>query len=599
MSDSQAKFDLSKLATAKGAQSFQPESTSRKRRRLDIRTWLPLLVVVGGTAALSAVYLVPLLEPVHEVNLQPVVIEQDAEQRRTTTALLASGWVEPDPYPTRINPQVMGIVQDVYVVEGDPLIAGETVVAQLDTTLIEREIAVVEARIAAKRQQIVEKQAQIERLRTLEGRNFEARLRLVRLERELAGLTRAEKEAQAELTSAQAKREQNAELRMDHAHHDVMHAQVAEELRRHEQEYEMIEARLPYLKAQAEALEDNVEADAATELEALEARTAYEEALKRRDGYEVRIERLREKFEATHRTCEIARELVAEPEALDAAVREARAKLDGIGPQIEALQKEIRVAREEAEDPLLFRTDIEVLTTQARGIELEIEETKAELALLEERKRLHTVISPVDGEVLDVPTEPGSMLGTLSEAHAIVTAFDPQQIQVRVYLPLGDIPSVEVGQRVEITSDAVRGHTYEGVVTRFVRRASLERNALEVKVEVQDPNGGLTPDMLTRCRFLPVERERDEDETEVQQVTRFFVPSDAVVSTDEGEAIYVYDPRGRLQGEGLARRELVTIHEDAVAPDGHVEVEGALQRGQRVISSPPSDLRHGTRVRRY
>ena len=596
MDESQPKFDLSKLATAKGAESFRPASTVTRKRRLDLRTWTPLLLVVAGTAALTAVYLVPLLEPVHEAALQPVVVEQDAEQRRSTTALLASGWVEPNPYPMRVNPQVSGRVEHLNdLVEGDRLVAGETVVAQLDTTLIEREIAVVEARIAAKRQQFVEKQTQIERLRTLEARNFDARLRLARLERELAGLTRAEKEAQAELTSAQAKREQNAELRMDHAHHDVMHAQVAEELRRHEQKYEMIEARLPYLKAQAEALEDNVEANAVTELEALEARTAYEEALKRRDGYEVRIERLREKFEATHRTCEIARELVAEPEALDAAVREARAKLDGISPQIEALQKEIRVAREEAEDPLLFRTDIEVLTTQARGIELEIEETKAELALLEERKRLHTVLSPVDGEVLEVVAQPGSTFGTMEGIGALVTAYDPQKIQVRVYLPFGDVPAVEPGQRVEITSDAVPGHTYEGVVARFVRKANLARNALEVKVEVQDPDGRLKPEMLTRCRFLPIERERADDEP--ADVLRFYVPRTALADTPEGEAVYVYDPRGHVQGEGLARRVAVTAHEGAVAPEGHVEVEGPLQRGQRVIASPPSGLGHGSRVR--
>ena len=91
----------------------------------------------------------------------------------------------------------------------------------------------------------------------------------------------------------------------------------------------------------------------------------------------------------------------------------------------------------------------------------------------------------------------------------IVSLFDPRQVQVWVEVNQRDVGRVSVGQPVTLRADALRDQTIHGRVSRIMPKANLQRNTVEVKIELTDAEGnaekpdGLRPEMSVQVTFLP------------------------------------------------------------------------------------------------
>jgi multidrug efflux pump subunit AcrA (membrane-fusion protein) len=111
------------------------------------------------------------------------------------------------------------------------------------------------------------------------------------------------------------------------------------------------------------------------------------------------------------------------------------------------------------------------------------------------------------------------------------------------------------------------------------------RATIKVRVEILDADERLFPEMSSTVYFLP-------DESESQQKTaerRLFCPTDAIVSGPEGKS-HVW----LLEGDGRLRQAEVRAGDDN---DGHTEILGGLEGGERVVVRPPADLREGQLVK--
>ena len=80
--------------------------------------------------------------------------------------------------------------------------------------------------------------------------------------------------------------------------------------------------------------------------------------------------------------------------------------------------------------------------------------------------------------------------------------YDPEHLQVRVDVPLADAAGLFVGQRCEIVVQLLPDVIFAGDVTRITHEADLQKNTLQVKVRVLEPDPVLKPQMLCRVRFL-------------------------------------------------------------------------------------------------
>ena len=158
--ETESRLDLSRLAFDRGPTT----STARKPRhrqsrgRFLARIVLPGLILLGFTT-MAGWAARDLLRPAKRVTVVPVVIRQ-AEVRKAGTPLFqAAGWVEPRPTATFVSSLASGVVEELLVVSGQQVKAGETI-ARLVT--VDAELAVERAEADLKLAEAAVDQAQAE-----------------------------------------------------------------------------------------------------------------------------------------------------------------------------------------------------------------------------------------------------------------------------------------------------------------------------------------------------------------------------------------------------------------------------------------------------
>ncbi len=272
------------------------------------------------------------------------------------------------------------------------------------------------------------------------------------------------------------------------------------------------------------------------------------------------------------------------------ATQNAEAKRNEI-EAIEARQPmiESRIARHTAELRAAER-DIELriedhqLVSNAKAA---VESAEADLALAEARRdeaalalSRTTITAPISGYVLRRIKAPGDkVIQMMDEPHSahLVHIYDPSKLQVRVDVPLADASHVHLGQACEVVVEILPDRTFKGEVLRITHEADLQKNTLEIKVKVIDPDPLLKPEMLTRVRFLagkaPAGQSAadDEDSKNNQSV---LVASESIGTNAQGDCVWVIGDRSGTRG---VLREIAV---QRLAEEGAwVRVSGAIQPG--------------------
>src|SRR5687768_1403130 len=103
------------------------------RRRWVLRMGVPVALILAFAAVLAYAARDALL-PAHEVMVAPVIIKTAAGGAAVEGAVIAqaAGWVEPDPYPVHVTALTDGVVNEVLVLEGQPVKAGQAVAKLVD-----------------------------------------------------------------------------------------------------------------------------------------------------------------------------------------------------------------------------------------------------------------------------------------------------------------------------------------------------------------------------------------------------------------------------------------------------------------------------------
>jgi RND family efflux transporter MFP subunit len=202
------------------------------------------------------------------------------------------------------------------------------------------------------------------------------------------------------------------------------------------------------------------------------------------------------------------------------------------------------------------------------------------------------VTSPVSGIVMMRMVDPGSRIMLISDdphASHIARLYDPAKLQVRVDIPLAEASRVGIGQRAEITTEAVPDQVFRGVVTRRVDEANIQKNTVQVKVSIESPSSILRPEMLARVKFFGADLGGAVGAVP-SSGTRLFAPRGALLETAGGVCAWVVDRRTE---RATLRRVTVT----GAAIDDWVEVADGLRLGDRIIMTGLDRLSEGERVR--
>lgn len=255
---------------------------------------------------------------------------------------------------------------------------------------------------------------------------------------------------------------------------------------------------------------------------------------------------------------------------------------------------------------------LEAETDAARAavaqMEAVVETRAAEVAEAELLLRRMEIVSPVSGVVLQRLVEPGSRIMLDAEGPAagmagiVLKLYSPEKLQVRAEVPLADAAKVGIGAEAEVQTEAASDRIYRGRVSRIVHEANIQRNTVQVKVAIDDPDEVLRPEMLTRVKFFSSPGDAPSGVAAARPAPadgppEVMVPESALANRDGDRAtVWLVDRHARGESPVAAARSVEVIRAGR-ATDGYLAVRADLRPGDRVIVSPAADVAEGVRLR--
>jgi len=276
----------------------------------------------------------------------------------------------------------------------------------------------------------------------------------------------------------------------------------------------------------------------------------------------------------------------------------AEALVEELRDRFESLKKE-RTALTQRRDALKTQLELtadeirEKNEAEARLRAAAARVAQANVAVAQAKLQLDrmSVVSPIDGRVFRLIAHPGARVG-LGVTHAagydsstVVTLYRPDMLQIRVDVRFEDIPKVSLRQPVKI-DNPVLPSPLTGKVLFVSSEADIQKNTLQVKVEIPDPPPTFKPEMLVDVTFLAPKR---TGRTTAARQLKLYVPRQLVHEEDGGSFVWLAD-----QSAGVTRR--TTVQTGTIGSNGLVEITGGLTISSRIISGGSDGLRDGDRI---
>lgn len=245
------------------------------------------------------------------------------------------------------------------------------------------------------------------------------------------------------------------------------------------------------------------------------------------------------------------------------------------------------------EEELLGKLRLQEATT--RDFEARLAEAETEV----DRRRLELdrtrIVSPIDGVVLRLVAVPGQkrMLAMDDpDSSTIAVLYDPAHLQARIDVPLAEAAKLTPGQEVRLRAGLFPDRVFRGTVTRIAGEADLQRNTLQAKVRIEDPDPRLRPEMLCRAEFLaPTDPGPGTAVVGGSGGLKIFVPEAALTQVEASRAMV-----WKVDASGL-RIDPVVVALGEERREGHRLAREGLRPGDRVVLDPPADLEAGERIR--
>lgn len=175
-----------------------------------------------------------------------------------------------------------------------------------------------------------------------------------------------------------------------------------------------------------------------------------------------------------------------------------------------------KAAREQAEaDAAAAEAELRLLRAGTRSEDLAIAEAElaaaqAELNQLQWEIGQCTIRATADGVVLEQFVQPGDWVtpGTDNpRSGALLSIFDPRQLQAWVDVNQRDSGSLFVGQQAELTTDALADRPVAAYIERIMPKANLQKNTVQVKLAIPEPPADFRPELSVKVIFLPPDDE--------------------------------------------------------------------------------------------
>lgn len=214
-----------------------------------------------------------------------------------------------------------------------------------------------------------------------------------------------------------------------------------------------------------------------------------------------------------------------------------------------------------------------ICTITGDSVDNQIENAKTSLENAQERLDDYRITSPITGTVVEKTVKAGDNVGTGSNSNStLCIIYDLSYLQMTLNIDELDIDNVEVGQTVNITSDAKEGQTFTGVVTKVsvVGTTSGGTTTYPVTVRIDDTEG-LRPGMNVDAEIVLT----SADDVLAIPGTAVNRGNTVLITSDSPSAA------NALEQEAPEGYVYVQV-ETGVSDDSYIEVTSGLQEGDTV-----------------
>jgi HlyD family secretion protein len=119
-----------------------------------------------------------------------------------------------------------------------------------------------------------------------------------------------------------------------------------------------------------------------------------------------------------------------------------------------------------------------------------------------------TIRAPITGTILEKLVDPNELVvpqsygGTRGPSTALVSLADLNDLQVEIDLNEADLSKIRMNQRCRVSPEAYPDKKYQGHVAEIAPEANRSKGTLQIKVQVEQPDEFLTPELTARVDFL-------------------------------------------------------------------------------------------------
>lgn len=272
-----------------------------------------------------------------------------------------------------------------------------------------------------------------------------------------------------------------------------------------------------------------------------------------------------------------------------AELKELQNRQTGLQSEIQSLQNKQQILKQQLELRIDEQQQMKEAAARLQSAQALLEEARIQLKQAELKLSRTKIVAPLSGKVLAILALPGAGLGD-SDIHGnstVLEMYDPNRLQVRADVRLEDVPRLVMGQPVEVKTASASG-PIRGRLLQPTSQANVQRNTLEVKVELIDPPETVRPEMLVTATFLAPEIKSDSAKTEEPQTAVLLIPADLILTESDSRFVWIVD------SQQLAQKQIIEV--GPAADSGLVEVKSGLQITDKVIVSGFDRLSSGTRV---
>ena len=221
------------------------------------------------------------------------------------------------------------------------------------------------------------------------------------------------------------------------------------------------------------------------------------------------------------------------------------------------------------------------LETQIENARISLENAQLSLQNAQEKLEDYTITSTITGEVIEKNLDVGDNISGMSSSGSTVTypavIYDRSQLTFDMAIDERDISKIQVGQKVEITADALDSQSFTGVVDKVnINGTTVNGNtSYPVTVKVDGAPEELYPGMNVSAKIIVEEAG-----------SVLTLPVEAV---ERGETVLValpgcLDENGLIANLSATEQRQVTLGRN---DDNYIEIVDGLEEGDVVVALSP------------